>query len=338
MRAATRIAVLSSLIVLGGTSAETASAAPTPLTASPHAVQVAAPGTTAAYSRYDNVRKTYRLVVRDAMGTRALPIAGRRVPFDVDLGPDRAGRITAVYSRCRREPRYSSTFASVLGFASARGCRLYAAALSSGRERRLDFGGAGRSVYRPSVWRGRVAFAERSDRRADDIDLRLGDIRTRRVMKLPTGRRVSTAREFDSQEELDEPLSIDLRGTRAATVWARGDLGCPTPPSTGYSRFNLEVSRPGSTARWLTGCNIESEPAIVGSVWMSNGRLLTARIAELQYGKRPSTFMLLRAPNDIAAQTPGPEALNTLAAGTGFVLWNRSLGPLGSYLTELEVG
>src|SRR5439155_19173660 len=46
----------------------------------------------------------YRLVVYRRGIARTLPVAPSTVPFDVDLGPDRHGRVVAVYQRCIRTP------------------------------------------------------------------------------------------------------------------------------------------------------------------------------------------------------------------------------------------
>ena len=64
-----------------------------------------------AWSDYDAAIDGWRLMANVDGVTQALPVAARATPFDVDLGPDRRGRLVAVYSRCAR------------GLRRARGCR-----------------------------------------------------------------------------------------------------------------------------------------------------------------------------------------------------------------------
>ena len=53
---------------------------------------------------------SYRLVQRIGDGpVQALPIAARKVPFDVDLGPTSGGTVYAVYSRCHVDPTWMAT-------------------------------------------------------------------------------------------------------------------------------------------------------------------------------------------------------------------------------------
>src|SRR3954452_10038774 len=44
---------------------------------------------------------TYRLAIRRGGAIERLPVAPSRAAFDVDIGPDRAGRPTLVYTRCK---------------------------------------------------------------------------------------------------------------------------------------------------------------------------------------------------------------------------------------------
>jgi hypothetical protein len=60
----------------------------------------------------------YRLFAYRQGEARQLPIAPQQSPFDVDLGPDREGKMVAVYSRCARLPSPSSQDGT-------RGCGLY---------------------------------------------------------------------------------------------------------------------------------------------------------------------------------------------------------------------
>jgi hypothetical protein len=88
--------------------------------------------------------------------SRRIDVPTREVPFDVDLGPDAAGRPTAVYSRCAKEPAADPR----PDYSSASGCHIHAVTLPDGTERTLGVGTRRGSQTTPSIWRGDVAFAE----------------------------------------------------------------------------------------------------------------------------------------------------------------------------------
>jgi hypothetical protein len=89
-------------------------------------------GPRVVWSDYDAAAGAWRLTERSGGATRAVPVAPRRTPFDVDLGPDGHGGTLAVYSR---------------------GGRLFAYSFRIGRETALGAGGAW-----PAVWGSRIAF------------------------------------------------------------------------------------------------------------------------------------------------------------------------------------
>ena len=105
-----------------------------------------------------------------------LPVRSRKVPFDLDLGPDARGRAVAVYSRCAGEHNIERP---------VRRCDVYQLSLTSGRERRLRrVSTLPRSEYAPTIWRGTVAYASatRSGRRPRLMLLRRGARRPRRLL------------------------------------------------------------------------------------------------------------------------------------------------------------
>jgi len=101
------------------------------------------------WTRYDAASGLYRLVGITAPGAaaRVLPVAGRREPFNADVGPDGAGRAVAVYARCAGDPG-----------APAKGCGLFKLDLASGRESRMLAGVAAGSPAAVSIWRDDVVF------------------------------------------------------------------------------------------------------------------------------------------------------------------------------------
>jgi len=120
-----------------------------------------------AWSERDEATGRWRLVHARGGELSVLPVPPRTVPFDADLGPDRRGRPTAVYSRCRREPAFSPGLVLTPDWMRAGGCDLYRLRLGAPREQRIRAVSSRRgSETTPSIWRGRLAFARRSPRRA----------------------------------------------------------------------------------------------------------------------------------------------------------------------------
>jgi hypothetical protein len=95
----------------------------------------------------------YRLVVYHDGIIRTLPVAPSTIPFDVDLGPDRRGRVAAVYQRCTGAP-------SPIDLRAPLGCDLYVYDFRRVREmpvRRANT--QGNDELYPAIWRGRLVFA-----------------------------------------------------------------------------------------------------------------------------------------------------------------------------------
>lgn len=110
----------------------------------------------------------FKLTARIAGRVRILPVRSRGVPFDVDLGPGPDGHVTAVYSRCRREPDYVVPGGSLPqpNYSRGRGCDIYRYDFSTRRESAIAVvNGRASSEYMPSIWRNRIAFARVYERR-----------------------------------------------------------------------------------------------------------------------------------------------------------------------------
>jgi hypothetical protein len=147
----------------------------------------------------------FELVLRIGGVARVAPVRARGVPFDVDLGPGADGRLTAVYSRCAREP---DRFFGLPSYVNGRGCRLYRLDVASGAERRLGDGSPRRSDFLPSLWRGSVAFARTYGDRGPFLYLRRADGSVRRLRRGPRGRVRGLG-----------PTRLDLAGPRLAVGW-----------------------------------------------------------------------------------------------------------------------
>jgi hypothetical protein len=244
-----RLAALALLVALVAAAPATAQG-PAVLATVADATPVSARGGIVAFSVRDPATGRFALTVAEGGTRRALPVAQRGVPFDVDLGPDRRGRPVALYSRCRTEPRTSDDAVPV--YTQGRGCDLFRFSFASGRETRL--GGVstrGASEVLPSQWRGRIAYVRRvGDRRPE---LRVG---TRAV---PGGPR-----------RLAEVLGLDLAGRRLVYAW-QFDGGGEVPSelvrvvTLGRGvRTILRVGGGGLSATYVTAPVIEDGAVFAG--------------------------------------------------------------------------
>jgi hypothetical protein len=111
---------------------------------------VSAYGGTLLWSSFEPASGLFRLVTIASPGAapQVLPVPGRPVPFDADVGPDTSGHAVAVYARCAGEPGGPS-----------RGCGLFRLDLARARETRA----LPRVLTPPplpvTIWRDRIAFS-----------------------------------------------------------------------------------------------------------------------------------------------------------------------------------
>jgi hypothetical protein len=138
---------------------------PGPTTVSAHAGTI-------AFSRLDPATHRWSLMLRTGDAVTAAKVAPRRVPFDVDLGPDAHGRTVAAYSRCATEPTPTTSTGAIAYPSGARGCRIYLYDPATATERRQASG------YLPAIWKGTIVLA-RGDR--DSALYALASGRTRRI-------------------------------------------------------------------------------------------------------------------------------------------------------------
>ena len=134
-----------------------AHAANTTLAVEQRATPVAAWQGTIAWSSFDRATGEYRLLVsRDGGPPRPVAVAPSPVPFDVDLGTNRAGSTYAVYTRCATP--------APAGAQDARGtdCDVFRTSIDTGRETRLQSISAPAWDERePTIMRGQIAFIRR---------------------------------------------------------------------------------------------------------------------------------------------------------------------------------
>jgi hypothetical protein len=155
-----------------------------------------------------------------------LPVGPRMgVPFDVDLGPDEAGDVVAVYSRCAIEPdlvRVRQTFGSRVfsdpypAYTAGRGCDIYRYDVGTRQETRLEGASTSQaSEVLPSVWRDQVAFARVYERR----DGNRGVYPYLYVRPLDGGRSDRQPGGSRGTNGLPGPTRLDLYGRYLSFVW-----------------------------------------------------------------------------------------------------------------------
>lgn len=174
-----------------------------------------------AWSTFDANAGVFRLTVWNGGVPSTPAIAASKTAFDVDLGPDQRGRPTAVYSRC---PTASTATRR------ARSCDVFALDLASGRERQIGCCRlASFDEIRPSLWRGRVAFA-RARRGGSKFEMRVG------AMADLSAPRTQSVRGLRLPSGTGGPSRLDLYGTRLVFRWESVRSDCRTEVQSGDAR------------------------------------------------------------------------------------------------------
>lgn len=145
----------------------------------------------------------YRLMAAHHGVSRPIRVPTRLLPFDLDVGRDRAGRLVVSFSRCAGDPG-----------GPVRGCVAEVVGPAGGRERQLLRGLTSTAPLHPSVWGDRVAVAVRPAGRFMDRIRLCATSRRGSCRALPAG---------------PSPQICDGRG-RCHPV-SRG-AGAPGPPMT----------------------------------------------------------------------------------------------------------
>lgn len=230
--------------------ASPAVAAPTVVAVEPASSQISVFDTTAAWSsrRADG---RYVLRVYQAGIVRTLPVPSRKVPFDVDLGPDRSGRIVAAYSRCDQD-----------GGTLQEGCDLFRYRLGDEETRIKGVSLRGHSEHHPTIWRSRIAFARYRDPATFDAAIFDGLYQRARgrTRRLPRGSLLEPALTAQATR-------LDLRGRRLAFDWFYLREQCRTPSP--YAEQKVDAPRAqsqiwlvdtrGMRRRIATGCSDDQD-------------------------------------------------------------------------------
>ncbi len=234
-----------------------------------------------------------------------LPVPGRSVPFDVDLGPDVDGNVVAVYSRCRVEPSRGGGFREVQtrlpAYGLGQGCDLFRYRLGEHAERRLrHLSDPGASEYLPSVWRDTVAFARREERGR-------GRPTPGRVLVRTLDGTGRTMRARGGKLHYDElsgdnlgPVAIELFGRRLAYVWDTIGQECRSP-----------------------GVDFKYDP-VTSELWLEDiGRLGTAKPQGVSRGCSTDPTVRLQSPSFAAGRLHYVARVRETQAGSGSELRSR---------------
>jgi hypothetical protein len=234
-----------------------------------------------AWSGYNRVRHFYRLKALVHGRVVRLPVPPRRVPFDVDLGPDARGRTVAVYSRCKHEPSVGvEAVGNVADYVDARGCDLYAYRFGARHEYRVRVRGASRaSEFFPTIWARTIAFARVWEQRKGRAGVYpylyyapVGGGTPHRTPGGTRGRYVNITIAEGDPPEYDGgpgPLGLDLRGRILAFVWDSTHDRCSAAEDRhvlGSIQSEVWLGRLGTRPRLVArGCETN-----IGTVFLSS--------------------------------------------------------------------
>ena len=309
------VVVITAAVTVGFFALAATAAAPKPVAVSAPA-PIAAYGNRVVWSQPNGVGR-FELVQRVGNGPIVrLPVRTRSVPFDVDLGPTRDGRVFAVYTRCATEP--TRTLWGIPEYETGNGCHIYALDLGRGREERVrNVSSPVGSEFWPTYWKGELGFARRYD------DKPSAYVYVKDVASSRPSERLRGGRSFGSLDGV--PLQLELYGSRLAFVWwLRDDPGDAYElrvDTVGTSQgVVLDRSRGGQTAR------------LVGWPAFEGGRVFWARQCFGDPSGCPSRRERLAAAaytgNGTGLAAPGPSFVvsHERAAGTTWVLRAANVG------------
>lgn len=203
----------------------------------------------------------YRLFEWRRGQTTELSVAGRKRPFDIDVGTDARGRDVVTFSRCDGFGDITVWAARVVGLA----CRLRVVDLVSGRERRAGPPEPrGTSDTMPSMWRGRVAFARREPRLHGAVDqVLLWDqphgLRELRHGAVPSRCPYSRTSDCAKPPPSGEVLGLDLGARLVAFSW-RVDA----PDVIGHGGYEVRAVRLSDGRSALVGSGYIGEACTGG--------------------------------------------------------------------------
>ena len=284
----------------------------------------------AAWSRRTGPSR-YRLMIRHAGRTRALPVTSRRVPFDVSLGKDARGRTVAVFSRCRNERDGPGALPGGLpAYASFSDCRIRLVPVGDGggRERavRLSAGAQVSSRFMPAIAGSRLAYAGvrgRGSRLRQGVFTQLIDRRMApRELRGGTG----------SGPE-DGPLSVSFDGRQVLYAWRAIEAPCTDPEDVLGQTTELwrdHVRDGGHRLIRRAGCPTDSATTLQSPVPVAGAVGFVEIFGDLQtrivrYDLSSQTFQYALAPRPITSLAFRPDGAQALA-----------ISPVGAHSARLQ--
>jgi hypothetical protein len=205
----------------------TAVAAPTPISLQQRPSTVSSFQGVLAWSDYLPASGRYRLVVQQpGQAAAPAPIPTSAEPFDVDLGTNRPGSVTAVYTRCTARGRPAPSADSNPGRGT--GCDLYRLNLRNGLEEHLtQLSSPDADESSPSVFAGDIAFVRRERGRGGHLYdiLRIGN-----TTRTGTPTKVLARADVSERQTLRD---VQLGAARVAYV--------VTDPGFGFGRESIHV-------------------------------------------------------------------------------------------------
>lgn len=251
-----------------------------------------------AWSSLDTTTNRYSLTVWHDGTTTSPDVPTRTVPFDVDLGPDRRGRPTAVYSRCSRDTALRQSGLPI--WALSEGCDIVALELGrrGASERRVRAASSRRyAEFTPTIWRGNVAFARAAERgraaRDFDADIRTAAITSADSRRLPHGA-IGEGSSYTNR--------LDLRGDQLVAGWVTEDSrSCKYVSSDGsvdvtdsaltYEVFTVEASS-AKLRRLRRTCDVDDKLTLRQPTFLAGRKLLA--VGEAGLFPQTSPFQALR--------------------------------------------
>lgn len=260
------------------------------------------------WSSYDPRLRRYGLKALVDGVVQKLPVRTRRIAFDADLGPGPDGRLNAVYSRCSNEKEQQVAASPAQEVLNRRGCRLWRFDFGRRRETRIDTSTPrGASDFRPTIWRGRVAFGRLSSGSG------VPRLYARSGSKGPV-RRVRKPRTRLSGAATIYLARLDLRDDRLISSWQYREAQCRSREAsvTGDSASEIFIgSVRRSQRRLLDACDLDDPVDVRDGAWTA-GELSVLLLRPTSVGFA-ETARIYRATGRLRREEPFPPSATTYA-------------------------
>lgn len=260
------------------------------------------------WSSYEPRLRRYALKALVDGVVQKLPVRTRRIPFDADLGPGPDGRLNAVYSRCSNEKEQQVAASPAQEVLNRRGCRLWRFDFGRRRETRIDTSTPrAASDFRPTIWRGRVAFGRLSSGSGvPRLYVRSGSKGQVRRVRKPRTRLSGAATIYLAR--------LDLRGDRLISSWQYREAQCrsrETARVTGDSASDIFIgSVRRSQRRLLDACDQDEPVEVRDGAWTAGELSVLLRRTKVGFME---TARIYSATGRLRREEPFPPSATTYA-------------------------